>query len=270
MNKIDEKEVLKIGAAQVITSVRQAVKELIENSIDADATIIEIKLIDHGTEIGVVDNGNGIDESDFELLGRRSTTSKLREFDELVEIDTFGFRGEALNSLCGTSDVTIITCTCPPLGHKLEFDRTGTVVKTTKMARNKGTTVKVANLFNNFPVRLHEFKKNSKREYSKAVDIVYQYCIAFPRIKFKLGHQLQREHVKVLETEGNGNTLSVFGEILGMQIAHGLIDFRGETELFSFFGWISKPKGLFGRADTERQYIYVNNKPVDIPLVLPG
>ncbi len=98
---IDGKSVHQICSGQVILSLATAVKELVENSIDANATNIEIKLKDYGIEsIEVLDNGDGIEEKDYEALGLKHYTSKIRDFSDLTMIDTFGFRGEALSSLC--------------------------------------------------------------------------------------------------------------------------------------------------------------------------
>ncbi|KAJ2721673.1 ATP-binding mismatch repair protein, partial [Coemansia sp. Benny D115] len=130
MNAIDCDTVHRLCSGQVVVDLSTAVKELLENSLDAGATIVDIKLKDSGlTSITVSDNGQGIKETDYPTLCRKHWTSKIRSFEDLEDISTFGFRGEALSSLCAMSKVSITTATkdTAPLGVLLEYDQAVTL-----------------------------------------------------------------------------------------------------------------------------------------------
>eukprot|EP00981_Chlorochromonas_danica_P001200 scaffold262_cov164-Ochromonas_danica.AAC.24 len=170
IKSIDEKTIHQLCSSQVVIDLATSVKELVENALDANATIIEIRLRNYGADsIEVHDNGNGIQPTDFEHLAVKHTTSKLKTFEDLQNgnVLSFGFRGEALNALCELSGkFTVITRHChhqtsqtsPSLvGSRLEFDHLGHLIKQSPIARERGTTVIVDNLFQALPVRRAEF-----------------------------------------------------------------------------------------------------------------
>ncbi|XP_065749542.1 mismatch repair endonuclease PMS2 isoform X12 [Phocoena phocoena] len=171
---IDRKSVHQICSGQVVLSLSTAVKELVENSVDASATNIELRLKDYGAElIEVSDNGCGVEEENFEGLTLKHHTSKIQEFADLTQVETFGFRGEALSSLCALSDVTISTChTSAKVGTRLVFDHNGKILQKTPYPRPRGTTVSVQQLFYTLPVRHKEFQRNIKKV-SRLVNEVY-------------------------------------------------------------------------------------------------
>lgn len=177
-------------------------KELVENSIDAGATIIGIHLVEYGSDLlEVSDNGSGVAEENFEALGIKNSsfkvkcyyiifsalkhyTSKIKKFDDLVKIGTLGFRGEALSSLCALCDLTVITKdSSAEFGTKLIYDCNGDIVSKGTIAREEGTTVTLKNLFSTLPVRKKEFLKNLKREYGKMCQLLYAYCLVSKGIK---------------------------------------------------------------------------------------
>ena len=150
MNKLSNQSVIQICASQVIVSLDSALKELIENGIDASSDLIEIKLVEYGVEtitvIGTnlatkvdIDNGSGISKENHDSFGQRHHTSKIHSFEDTRTVNTFGFRGEAVNSLCALGNVEIITCTDPPMGYKLRYDHAGQVVASLKIARSRGS-----------------------------------------------------------------------------------------------------------------------------------
>lgn len=149
--------------------------------MDACATIIDIKLKDYGLEyIEVSDNGTGVEQSNWETLGLKHHTSKLETFEDLERVTSFGFRGEALSSLCSVAEsLHVTTCTkdMAPLGRKLIYDKSGALVSSTSVARNQGTSVCVCDLFKKLPVRYQELKRNIKREYGKCLDILQAYAL---------------------------------------------------------------------------------------------
>ena len=179
---IESSSVHRIQSGQVIVDLCSVVKELVENSIDAGATSVEIRFKNNGLDaIEVSDNGSGIAKEDFESVGLKHHTSKLRSYDDLSELDTFGFRGEALSSLCALSDVHIVTAQEheAPKATRLDFEPSGALKSTSTQAAQRGTTVYVETIFKNLPVRRQELTKNIKREYQKVLGLLQAYaCIS--------------------------------------------------------------------------------------------
>ena len=156
---IDQESVHKICSGQVITDLASAVKELIENSLDSGATLIEIKLKNMGGDsIEVSDNGGGIEPSNYAGLAMKHHTSKLQTFSDLNSVASFGFRGEALNALCELSGSfgVMTRQSGESVASKLSFQRDGRLDNVSKVSRAQGTTVTVINLFERLPVRRSE------------------------------------------------------------------------------------------------------------------
>ncbi|KAF8562928.1 hypothetical protein P879_11318, partial [Paragonimus westermani] len=172
----------KICSGQVVVTLASAVKELVENSIDSGATKIDVRLREYGSElIEVSDNGSGIKEQDFDAITGKHSTSKIREFDDLHSVRTFGFRGEALSSLCQLSNLVIHTCAIDAsVGTRLEFDSQGIIVTRRPLARSHGTTVFVHQLFHNLPVRRRHLTDPGRltKEFAKAVSLLTAYCLS--------------------------------------------------------------------------------------------
>ncbi|XP_054511827.2 probable E3 ubiquitin-protein ligase DTX2 isoform X2 [Pan troglodytes] len=161
---IDRKSVHQICSGPVVLSLSTAVKELVENSLDAGATNIDLKLKDYGVDlIEVSDSGCGVEEENLEGLTLKHHTCKIQEFADLTEVETFGFQGEALSSLCALSDVTISTChASAKVGTRLVFDHDRKIIQKTPFP-HRGTTVSVKQLFSTLPVRHKEFQRNIKK-----------------------------------------------------------------------------------------------------------
>nr|WJN24957.1 mismatch repair protein [Tranzscheliella williamsii] len=174
-------DVHRITSGQVVLDLQTAVKELVENALDAGASNISVHFKDYGAEcFEVVDNGSGIDPSNYPSVALKHYTSKLSSFSDLALVRTFGFRGEALASLCALSDVTIHTATNDqaPMGTILQLDRRGRLKDSSKKAaRQRGTTITITGLFQPLPVRRKEFEKNLKREYTKTQNLLQAYTL---------------------------------------------------------------------------------------------
>lgn len=157
----------RISTAQVIVSLSCAVRQLIDNALDASAQNLEIRVKNNGFEsVEVIDDGTGIEAENFDSLCKPHSTSKLSCLNDFSHLSTLGFRGEALNALCALSSITITTrCRSSPLGTKLRFDHSGNVVERTTVARSVGTTVVIDSLFDTLPVRRKEFEKTAKKEF---------------------------------------------------------------------------------------------------------
>ncbi|NXI93415.1 PMS2 endonuclease, partial [Psophia crepitans] len=281
---IDRKSVHRICSGQVVLSLGTAVKELVENSLDAGATNIDIKLKDHGAElIEVSDNGDGVEEENFEGLTLKHYTSKIQDFSDLMHVETFGFRGEALSSLCALSDVTIFTChKSATVGSRLVFDHNGKITQKTPFPRQQGTTVNIQQLFYTLPVRHKEFQRNIKKEYAKMVQLLQAYCIVSKGVRINCTNQVgQGKKSSVVSTTGSPSLKENIGAVFGQKQLQSLIPFvqlppneavceeygLNATDmpqnLYSITGFISRCDHGVGRSTTDRQFFFINQRPCD-------
>lgn len=187
MITLNQDAVNKIASGQVITSVNVAIKELIENALDSGAKSIKIKLEDQGLKsLSVTDDGSGITKDGRESIGKAYTTSKIIDFEDLTnQLSTFGFRGEAIHSLCVVGDVIITSkCADEDIGITMFFDHVGNIVKTQKSATLTGTTVTINNLLSVFPVRIQEERANFSADHLKS--LLSTYFLAAPHVRFTI------------------------------------------------------------------------------------
>lgn len=191
IHKLSEQEIIKIAAGEVLEKPANAVKELIENSIDAGATFITLELLQAGKEqIKINDNGSGMSIEDLRICYLPHTTSKLSTVEDLETICTFGFRGEALASMCAVSLVTIITKEAQA-GHGTKvIINQGKISSEEIVSAPIGTTIIVDNLFQYLPAR-KKFLKKEDTEWRSVVNIFHAFCLAYPQIHFKLFHNQQ-------------------------------------------------------------------------------
>ncbi|KAF7730316.1 Mismatch repair endonuclease pms2, partial [Apophysomyces ossiformis] len=229
---IDKQSIHRICSGQVVLDLATAVKELVENSIDAGATSVEIKFKENGLEgLEVIDNGSGVHPTCYESIALKHYTSKLQTFEDLERVTTFGFRGEALSSLCALSDLAIITATAEqaPKGVRLEYDANGQLKSQAPVARTVGTTVQLSNIFHSLPVRQREFSRNIKREYGKALAMIQSYAIISTNVRIIATNQSTKgKTTRVLSTNGNKtireNIANVFGAKFCTQMVAFTID----------------------------------------------
>ncbi|GAB2220772.1 hypothetical protein Droror1_Dr00008444, partial [Drosera rotundifolia] len=268
---INRSVVHRICAGQVILDLASAVKELVENSLDAGATSVEVVLKEYGEEwFQVVDNGSGISPSNFKVLALKHHTSKLADFPDLQSLLTFGFRGEALSSLCALGNVAVETRTKnETVATHLTFDHSGLLIAERKIARQIGTTVTVKKLFSNLPVRSKEFRRNIRKEYGKLISLLNGYAIISKGVRFLCSNTYGRNAKSIfLRTEGRGsikdNIITVFGVNTFSCLEPFTISISNEYEVE---GFVSKPGNGNGRNFSDRQFFYVNGRPVDLPKV---
>ena len=239
MSKIavmDEVLANKIAAGEVVEKTMNVVKELVENSIDAKSSEIIIKLVDSGVkEIEVSDNGIGMDREDSKLAFLRHATSKLKKLDDLFNIESLGFRGEALPSIAAVSNVSLKTSN-GEIGTYLTLSG-GHDLKVSDSDLQKGTTIIVRDLFYNTPVRL-KYLKNLYIELANIVDYVNKMALSYPDIKFTL---INNDKV-LLDTDGNGDLLKVIYKIYGVDITKKMIEVTGENDDYYIHGYISYPE----------------------------
>ncbi|MCJ1268506.1 ATP-binding mismatch repair protein [Lobaria immixta] len=288
---LEGRTVHQIQSGQVIVDLCSVVKELVENSLDAEATSIEVRFKNNGREsIEVLDNGVGISSENYESIALKHYTSKLSNYDDLTSLTTFGFRGEALSSLCALSSLHIITARAhdAPKGTRLDFEISGKLKGTQVVASQRGTTVAVENLFMNLPVRRRELEKNIKREYGKVLSVLQAYACISTNTKFTVSNVMAKgKKVVVFSTKSNPTTRENIANVYGAKALPGLVAMNLNFEMqpsrapiqgFSaqpdpenkqvhVLGHVSRPIFGEGRQAPDRQVFFVNSRPCALPQV---
>lgn len=257
MNKIkllDEMVVQKIAAGEVVERPASIVKELIENSLDANAKNITIEIKDGGKSlIRVTDDGDGISEEDIELAFKRHSTSKLSKVDDLYNIMTLGFRGEALASISSISKVELLTKTKGSNSGLHVFIEEGIVKSMEKVGSAKGTTMIIRDIFYNLPVR-KKFLKSDIAEGNSISDIVNKIALGKYDVSFKL---IKNDRI-ILNTSNGKNLKENIYSILGKDMIRDLIAVDYKDDAIKVSGYISN-NNLY-RSNKNHQYIYLNGR----------
>ncbi len=251
-----------IAAGEVIERPASVVKELVENSIDAGATGVEIEVSKDCLSIRVSDNGSGIHPDDIELAFSKHATSKISNSEDLFDIHTMGFRGEALASIISIAKVVCTTRTKEfETGTRVECEESN--VKSSPSGCAIGTTMEVKNLFYNTPVR-QKFLKSEKVEISCIAEILQSIAIANPNVSINLIYDGKNP----VKTSGSGDLLCVLTEIYSNSIANELkkINKTDEVSNLHVSGYCSTPD--FTRSTKKSIYTFVNNRVVKCPLIL--
>ena len=226
-----------IAAGEVIERPASVVKELVENAIDAGSSRIRIDFIDAGLkQIVVQDNGSGIPSNQIDLAFTRHATSKIKSEHDLFNVNTLGFRGEALASIAAVSHVEILTNSSGAIGTRAEFSA-GVKKMQEDAAARQGTQITVKDLFYNTPARL-KYLRSPRTEIMKTVDIVNRLALGYPEIAFTL----MNEGRILLRTAGNNNLRQTVSSVYGRNIAERMLPFKGSDNDFEVSGLISKPE----------------------------
>lgn len=224
---LEGRTVHQIQSGQVITDLCSVVKELVENSLDAGASSIEVRFKNNGLEsIEVQDNGSGIPSDDYPTIALKHYTSKLVNYDDLSSLQTFGFRGEALSSLCALSHFHIQTAqeSDAPKGTRLDFETSGKLRSTSVIASQKGTCISVENLFINLPVRRRELEKNIKREYGKVLGVLQSYACISTQAKISVSNVMAKgKRAVVFATKMKSTTRENIANVFGAKSLTGLV-----------------------------------------------
>lgn len=251
---LDNLTIQKIAAGEVIERPASIVKELIENSLDANSSNIVVEINNGGKSyIRVTDDGDGITDDDLDLAFERHSTSKLSTIDDIYNIISLGFRGEALASISNVSKVQVMTKTKDSLGGIHAVIEEGKVVSKDTVGCPKGTTMIVKDLFYNLPVR-KKFLKSDLVEFNHVSDIVYKLALGNYNISFKL----IKDNKVILKTSNNNSLITNIYTILGKDIAKNLISISFEKDDFKLNGYISN-NNLY-RSNRSHQYLYINNR----------
>ena len=251
---LDELTINKIAAGEVVERPASVVKEMIENSIDAGAKHITVEIKNGGISfIRITDDGKGIQKDDVEMAFERHATSKIRSADDLTEVKSMGFRGEALASIAAIANVELVS--------KQETDEIGTrivveggnVLSLDEIGCSKGTTITVRNLFYNTPVR-YKFLKKDFTESGYIEDVVTRIALIHPEVAIKY---INTGKVAI-STNGSGNIRDAIYSIFGKEVANSLIDVDYEFEYIKINGVIGKPN--ICRSNRSNQIFYVNTR----------
>lgn len=258
IRRLDQHVTNLIAAGEVIEKVSSVVKELVENSIDAGANNISISLTEGGLkEIVVSDNGKGMDPVDAKLAIEPHATSKIKEANDLFNIRTLGFRGEALASIVSVSQFKMKTCTLGSKGTMLVL-KGGVLVSEAVISHPIGTEISVKNLFYNTPPRLQSLKGESS-ELSSVIDYVSRIALSSPKIAFKLSNNGKI----IFQTYGSDNELEAIASIYGTDIAKDMIPIHNSEGNFRIYGYISKISST--RSNKNYINIIVNGRVIKNP-----
>jgi DNA mismatch repair protein MutL len=253
INLLPENIANQIAAGEVIQRPASAVKELLENAVDAGATEIKLYVNDAGKAlVQVIDNGKGMSETDARMSFERHATSKIKNIDDLFHIKTMGFRGEALASIAGVAQVELKTKKAgETVGTFIEIENS--VVKSQQpVATNEGTNISMKNLFFNVPAR-RNFLKSNASELRQIVDEFIRVAMAFPSLFFSLTSNGQ----EVFHLE-KGSLKQRIIQILGNNYSAKIVSVKEETDYMNIYGFVGKPETA--KKTRGDQYFFVNNR----------
>ncbi|MGN6533546.1 MAG: DNA mismatch repair endonuclease MutL [Ginsengibacter sp.] len=253
INLLPENIANQIAAGEVIQRQASAVKELLENAVDAGATEIKLYVNDAGKAlVQVIDNGKGMSETDARMSFERHATSKIKNIDDLFHIKTMGFRGEALASIAGVAQVELKTKHAgEPVGTYIEIENS--VVKCQQpVATNEGTNICMKNLFFNVPAR-RNFLKSNASELRQIVDEFIRVAMAFPSLFFSLTSNGQ----EVFHLE-KGSLKQRVIQILGNNYSAKIVSVKEDTDYINIYGFVGKPETA--KKTRGDQYFFVNSR----------
>ena len=256
IKKLPQSIISKVAAGEVIERPASVVKELIENSIDAYATQINIEIEDSGLKrIKVKDNGCGMDKKDLLESFKRYTTSKIYNLEDLNTIKSLGFRGEALYSISSISKTTIQSKTKSSNKGNLIQINFGKLVKNEVVGTSDGTITVVEDIFKNIPAR-KKFLKTPKTEFRHILEVIINNVLAFTNTGFSLRHNKR----KIFDIHRSYSLDERIKSLLGNSLLDQVISIESKRNEFKLTGYISKPQ--FSNSYKNNEYIFVNNRPV--------
>jgi DNA mismatch repair protein MutL len=255
IKKLSDSAINRIAAGEVVDRPASVIKELVENSIDAGATSIEVRTEAAGKNyISILDNGYGMSEEDIKLAIQRHTTSKLKE-DDISNIEFFGFRGEALPTIASVSEMIISS-------NQTENDFgiscylvDGEIIKSTKINIPRGTKIDVKNLFYSTPARL-KFLKSDKTEQSACIDVIKRIAISYPNISFKMICD-GKEQISYIGTKSLEDRIK---QVMGSEFFENSSAINLIRDDYIINGYTSIP--TYNKSSSSDQFLYVNNRPV--------
>jgi len=253
---LDESTIQKIAAGEIIERPASVIKELIENSLDANASSIIVEIANGGKDyIRVTDDGDGILDIDLDLAFKRHSTSKIQTVDDLFKIVSFGFRGEALASIASIAKVEVLTKANDNLTGIQAFVENGEIINKKPVGCPKGTTMIVRDLFYNIPVR-RGFLKSESNESAYIDDTLYRFALGNSDVSFKY----IKDNKVIFNTSKNNNLISNIYSLLGKDFSNNLIKVDYKSKNAHIYGYISN--NTLYRGNRKHQYLYVNKRHV--------
>ena len=250
---LDDHLVNRIAAGEVVERPAAVVKELVENSLDAGASAIEVRVEDGGRRrIVVADDGEGMERDDALLALERHATSKVRSFDDLAAIATLGFRGEALPSIAAVSRFLLRTAARDSFGTEIEA-RAGRILGVREVERGRGTTTEVGGIFFNVPAR-RKFLRAAPTELAHIVRTVAHYALAHPSVRFLLEHEGRR----LVDAPRAADRSERIAQVHGRELASKLVPFAAEGAGIRVSGFAGRPVDALARRDV--QHVFVNGR----------
>ena len=251
-----------IAAGEVVERPASVVKELLENSIDAGATLIRIDIEGGGKKkIRIMDNGMGMLPEECRIAFSRHATSKISDFSDLETIHSLGFRGEALPSIASVAKVRCTSARSENQGGKLIVVEGGELIEEKDFACPQGTTIEVGQLFYITPAR-SKFLKGDSTEFSHITQVVTQQALAYPSIQFQLTHN-GREVIQTLPSDQIHYRIA---ELFGKELAKSLVQVKSSSGDYRLEGYVSNP--VFTRSNRSAQYCFINGRSVRDKVVL--
>ena len=253
INVLDRETCNAIKAGEVIERPVSVVKELVDNSVDSGATHIKIEFTGGGISlIRVTDDGCGMDREDAQKAFLIHATSKLKRIEDIYNLSTMGFRGEALASIAACSDVTLRTATEGGTGTEVIY-KDGALVSVNETSDNRGTSVTVENLFKSFPAR-YKFLKRDATEGMYITSLVEKLAVINPAVSIKL----VKDNVLLFTTPGSGSMLDAIYAVYGKETANSMLEVTGSINGYRIEGFTGKTS--FTRGNRGLQCIYVNDR----------
>lgn len=258
--RLSEEIIGKIAAGEVVESPASAIKELVENSLDAGATCVTVEIRDGGISyLRVTDNGKGIPSRDVRLAFERHATSKIRKSEDLFDLRTLGFRGEALASIAAVSKLVLTTRHAGEDAGTRAVNEGGVIKSISEAASPQGTTIVARDLFFNTPVRL-KFLKKPITEAGRVADVIAKMILAHPDVSFRLIHNSKQ----VYSSSGSGDLRSAVFCLYGRETANAMIPVSSEGSV-AVSGLVGV--GLQARSNRARQTFIVNGRTIRSPLL---
>lgn len=259
---LDERTINQIAAGEVIERPASVVKELLENSLDAGTTRLEIRLREGGKElVSVRDNGHGMERGDLLLAFRKHATSKISQLKDLEQVVSFGFRGEALASIGSVARVRALSRTAEQsIGTQLLLEG-GHIGSVQEVGAPQGTLIEVVELFYNVPAR-EKYLKTKATELRHCLAVVTELALAHPEVAFKVEHDGRQ----LMNVPAGGEERVRLGTLLGKDIPRELIPVSFQSTRLAIQGWVGKPALM--RKTGGAIHIFVNDRPVQLPALL--
>uniref|UniRef100_A0A8B9RC48 PMS1 homolog 1, mismatch repair system component n=1 Tax=Astyanax mexicanus TaxID=7994 RepID=A0A8B9RC48_ASTMX len=267
MKALSAETVRLLSSSQVITSVLNVVKELIENSLDAGSTSLEVKLENYGLDrIEVRDNGCGIKSADASVMAVKHYTSKISCHEDLEHLETYGFRGEALASICAISEVVVTTKTAADdVSTQYTLDLSGRVISQKPSHLGQGTTVCALKLFKNLPVRRQYYSnsKKCKEEVKKVQDLLMAYAVIKPELRIVFTHNKATVWQKARVSDHRAALMAVLGAASAANLLP--VQHRQEQPEIAIEGYFPKPNSDLNSTSSntsDKTFVFVNSRPV--------